>query len=166
MRHDDLCPGTSRTTIFGRDGKLGGAPLGGMRFLRPAPSGPQAPAPAAAATAAPVATAAPAEAAVAPPVALAPTPDVVTRDRFPLAVRLLEQGNPDQARVELNAYLAEVPNSPAARNLLAQIDTPIAMLFPAENFTVQLAQAKRSATSLALLGDVTASMLSRATTAS
>ena len=49
-----------------------------------------------------------------------------------------------------------MPNSPAVRALLAQIDTPLPQLFPAENFTVNLA-ANESLGSLAAnsLGDVT-----------
>ena len=61
------------------------------------------------------------------------------------------------AAVELRAYLAEVPNSTPARNLLTQIETPLEMLYPAESFNVQL-QASETLSSLAglYLGDVLA----------
>jgi Tfp pilus assembly protein PilF len=104
----------------------------------------------------PVVEAAPAPAAPAAPAALSPTPNIPTAERTALAIRLLEQGNAEQARAEINAYLAEIPNSPQARRLLAQIETPVAQLFPAENFTVQLAQNETLGNLAAnYLGDVT-----------
>jgi Tfp pilus assembly protein PilF len=101
-----------------------------------------------------------------PPVATAPaTPTAPTAptavvgvpaaQRFQLAVNLLEQGNPDQAKAELNAYLAEVPTSPQARALLAQIETPLEMLYPPEHFTVQLAMGETlGSLATTYLGDV------------
>ena len=96
-----------------------------------------------------------------PPVApmmapmLTPTPGIAARERFQVAINALQQGDSPRAAVELRAYLAEVPNSTPARNLLTQIETPIEMLYPAENFNVQLLQAE-TLSSLAgiYLGDV------------
>jgi Tfp pilus assembly protein PilF len=78
-----------------------------------------------------------AEAPAAPP-PLQPTPGLAARDRLQLAVNQLQQGDATHAAVELKAYLAEVPNSGPAKNLLAQIETPLDMLYPADNFTVVL----------------------------
>jgi len=91
---------------------------------------PQAAAPPMMATMQPQAPAAP------PP--LQPTPGLAARERLQLAVNQLQQGDATHAAVELKAYLEEVPNSAPAKNLLAQIETPIEMLYPADNFTVVL----------------------------
>lgn len=96
-----------------------------------------------------------------PPVApmmmptLTPTPGIPARERFQVAINALQQGDSRRAAVELRAYLVEVPNSTPARNLLTQIDTPLEMLYPAENFNVQLQQ-NETLSSLAgiYLGDV------------
>ena len=84
-----------------------------------------------------------------------PTPGIPARERFQVAINALQQGDSPRAAVELRAYLAEVPNSTPARNLLAQIETPIEMLYPAESFNVQLQQSE-TLSSLAgiYLGDV------------
>ena len=86
-----------------------------------------------------------------------PTPGIQARERFQLAINSLQQGDSQRAAVELRAYLAEVPNSTPARNLLAQIETPLEMLYPAESFNVQL-QPSETLSSLAgiYLGDVLA----------
>ena len=86
---------------------------------------------------------------------LTPTPGIAARERFQVAINALQQGDSPRAAVELRAYLAEVPNSTPARNLLTQIETPIEMLYPAENFNVQLQQGE-TLSSLAgiYLGDV------------
>lgn len=86
-----------------------------------------------------------------------PTPGIQARERFQLAVNALQQGDSTKAAVELRAYLAEVPNSAPARNLLTQIETPLDMLYPAESFNVQLQQSE-TLSSLAgiYLGDVLA----------
>jgi Tfp pilus assembly protein PilF len=93
------------------------------------------------------------------PMAMAPmpTPGIAARERFQLAINSLQQGDSQKAAVELRAYLAEVPNSAPARNLLAQIETPLEMLYPAESFDVQLQQSE-TLSSLAgiYLGDVLA----------
>jgi Tfp pilus assembly protein PilF len=84
-----------------------------------------------------------------------PTPGIAARERFQLAINSLQQGDSQKAAVELRAYLAEVPNSTPARNLLTQIETPLEMLYPAESFDVQLQQSE-TLSSLAgiYLGDV------------
>jgi tetratricopeptide (TPR) repeat protein len=84
-----------------------------------------------------------------------PTPGIAARERFQLAINSLQQGDSEKAAVELRAYLAEVPNSTPARNLLNQIETPLEMLYPAESFNVQLQQSE-TLSSLAgiYLGDV------------
>jgi Tfp pilus assembly protein PilF len=119
------------------------------------PVQPQASAPMAAPapTAAPAAPAAPNALAAAPQ----PTPGLGARERFQLAINQLQQGDAAHAAVELKAYLAEVPNSVPAKTLLAQIETPIEMLYPADNFTVQLGR-DETLSSLAgvYLGDVLA----------
>ena len=78
------------------------------------------------------------QAAPAAPAAPQPTPGIAARERLQLAINLLQDGNAAQAGAELKAYLAEIPNSRPAAYLLSQVETPIDMLFPAENFTVQL----------------------------
>lgn len=86
-----------------------------------------------------------------------PTPGIAARERFQVAINALQQGDSQKAAVELRAYLAEVPNSTPARNLLNQIETPLDMLYPAESFNVQL-QSNETLSSLAgiYLGDVLA----------
>jgi tetratricopeptide (TPR) repeat protein len=110
------------------------------------------------------APAAPAVLPAAPPVAAPmippaplPTPGIAARERFQIAINALQQGDAQRAAVELRAYLAEVPNSAPARNLLTQIETPLEMLYPAESFSVQL-QPSETLSSLAgvYLGDVLA----------
>ena len=91
---------------------------------------------------------------VVPPPPL-PTPGLAARERFQLAINQLQQGDATHAAVELKAYLAEVPNSAPAKNMLTQIETPIEMLYPLENFTVQLGRDETlSSLSGLYLGDV------------
>ena len=101
----------------------------------------------------------PMEQLAAPVVPQAPqaTPGLAARERFQLALNLLQQGNSMRADVELKAYLMDVPNSVPARSLVSQIETPLDMLFPADSFTVQLGQ-NETLSSLAglYLGDVLA----------
>jgi tetratricopeptide (TPR) repeat protein len=68
----------------------------------------------------------------------APEPTKSASERLQAAMELLQQGDPARARLELTIYLAQVPDSRPARTLLAQIDTPLTSLFPAESFAVQL----------------------------
>jgi len=86
---------------------------------------------------------------------LQPTPGIAARERFQLAINSLQQGDSAKADVELKAYLAEVPNSAPARNLVTQIETPLETLYPADSFNVQLGQ-NETLSSLAgiYLGDV------------
>jgi tetratricopeptide (TPR) repeat protein len=81
-------------------------------------------------------------------------PNLAARERLQLAMSLLEQGDVEHAKAELNAYLVEVPDSRPARTLLAQIETPVATLFPAQSFTVRV-EKNESLSSLAelYLGD-------------
>ena len=116
-----------------------------MATVMPAPVAPApAPLPAAPPPVAPMAAA-----------PLMPTPGIAARERFQVAINALQQGDSPRAAVELKAYLAEVPNSTPARNLLTQVETPLEMLYPAESFNVQLQQ-NETLSSLAgiYLGDV------------
>jgi Tfp pilus assembly protein PilF len=69
-----------------------------------------------------------------------PTPMAGLSDseRLNHAVSLLEQGQPERARVELQEFLRSEPDNAAAKRLLSHIDTPLAELFPEDNFTIQL----------------------------
>jgi len=57
------------------------------------------------------------------PVAPQATPGLGARERFQLALNLLQQGDSMRADVELKAYLMDVPNSAPAKSLIGQIDT-------------------------------------------
>ena len=84
-----------------------------------------------------------------------PTPGLAARERFQLAISQLQQGDSIHAAVELKAYLAEVPNSMPAKTMLAQIETPLDVLYPADSFTVQLGRDETlSSLSGVYLGDV------------
>ena len=114
-----------------------------------------------AACATPMPTVAPEAPVVAPPVPQvvqgpSATPGLPARERLQLAINLLSQGDPARANIELKAYLAEVPDSRQARTLVSHIETPVAQLFPAENFTVQLGRDETLSTLAGVfLGDVT-----------
>ena len=91
------------------------------------------------------------------PVAPQATPGLGARERFQLALNLLQQGDSMRADVELKAYLMDVPKSAPAKSLIGQIETPLDMLYPAEFFTVQLGQNETlSSLAGAYLGDVLA----------
>jgi tetratricopeptide (TPR) repeat protein len=82
-------------------------------------------------------------------------PGLAARERFQLAINLLQQGDAPHAEAELTAYLAEIPNSAPARNLLAQVQTPIEMLYPADFFTVTLGMSETLSTLAGIyMGDV------------
>lgn len=82
-------------------------------------------------------------------------PGLAARERFQLAINLLQQGDAPHAEAELTAYLAEIPNSLPARNLLAQVQTPIEMLYPADFFTVTLGMSETLSTLAGIyMGDV------------
>lgn len=82
------------------------------------------------------------------PVAKSPT------ERFQAALQLLQDGQAQQADAELQNLLKDFPDSKPARDLVAQIETPLDKLFPSENFRVTLAK-DESLSSLAktYLGD-------------
>lgn len=68
-----------------------------------------------------------------PPVlgAMPPKPGLTPKERNKLAIDLLGKGNAEEARVELQASLAELPaaRNPQAQNLISQIDgDPVKML--------------------------------------
>ena len=66
---------------------------------------------------------------VQPVVLYQPEPDLSPRDRLKKAISLLEVGEAGQARAELDAYLAEVPDGRLALDLQAQIAAdPVAAL--------------------------------------
>lgn len=69
---------------------------------------------------------------------------------FETALDLLQNGQPQQAEVELRASLKESPDNRAARSLMSQIETPLNKLFPAENFSIELSK-DESLSSLAKL---------------
>jgi tetratricopeptide (TPR) repeat protein len=65
------------------------------------------------------------------------TPGLNPRERFREAVKRLETGEHGQAKAELNALIAEQPDSRRALGLLEQIEKPIEEYFPAaDSFTV------------------------------
>lgn len=70
-----------------------------------------------------------------PPVAPKPTVE-----HFELALDLLQKGQPQNAEVELRACLKDAPDNKAARNLIAQIETPVEKLLPPDNFVIKLAK--------------------------
>jgi tetratricopeptide (TPR) repeat protein len=69
---------------------------------------------------------------------LQPTPGLTDPERLRHAISLLEVGRSSQAKVELQAYLGVAPDSAVAQRLLFQIEAPLDILFPNENFPVQL----------------------------
>lgn len=72
-----------------------------------------------------------AEPEVQPVVLYQPEPDLTPRERLKKAISLLELGGAGQAGAELDAYLAEVPDSRLALDLKAQIAAdPVAALGP------------------------------------
>ncbi|OUS09645.1 hypothetical protein A9Q89_12815 [Gammaproteobacteria bacterium 53_120_T64] len=69
------------------------------------------------------------------------TPELGLSDsqRLSKAIALLSSGNNvGQAKVELQAYLNQVPNSKIANSLFTQVDTPIGEYFPAEFVAITL----------------------------
>ncbi|MEN3951695.1 LysM domain-containing protein [Iodidimonas sp. SYSU 1G8] len=103
----------------------------------------------------PVVEAAPVAAA---PVVQAPvytaTPGLKPRERFREALKQLETGQEGQAKAELHAYIAEVPDNKRAQALLSQIEMPIDQYFPPENFTVTVATGETLSTlAQTFLGD-------------
>ncbi len=72
------------------------------------------------------------------PPAYTANPEIGESERFYYALQLLEQGQEEQARVELEAFLVHQPKSQKARELIRQIDTPVYQYFPSEFFEVTL----------------------------
>ncbi len=67
-------------------------------------------------------------------------PHLAPADVLRNAIALLQEGDAVSARRQLADYLGNVPDSRMARNLMTQIDTPIAEYFPDRYFTVTLAR--------------------------
>lgn len=65
-------------------------------------------------------------------------PGLTPSQRLSLAMQLLEKGEPEQARAELEAYLAERPRSPRVKEVIKQIDTPASQYYPRKSFTVTM----------------------------
>lgn len=63
-----------------------------------------------------------------------PTPGLAVAERQKLVVDLLNKGQADQARAELNAVLAEQPANAMARRLLDQIDRDPREVLGAQNY--------------------------------
>jgi tetratricopeptide (TPR) repeat protein len=77
------------------------------------------------------------------PAPVAPPPPVqaaVPSPHLQHAVELLKAGKAQAADAELHAYLNAFPESREAKYLIAQIETPIAKLYPSDSFTVPLAK--------------------------
>ena len=67
-------------------------------------------------------------------------PVLPATDHFQAAMQFLQDGKPQRADEEFHVYLQMVPDSKSAQILVAQIETPLDMLFPADNFVVKLAK--------------------------
>jgi tetratricopeptide (TPR) repeat protein len=102
--------------------------LAGCQSAKPAPAASPAPPPV-------VAEPAPAEPAAPQYVA---EPGLKPQQRIERAVKLLEKGETGQARAELEAYLAAIPNSKVAQDLVRQIDVPSSEYYPATSREVTL----------------------------
>lgn len=103
--------------------------LAGCEGAKPAPPAPP-PAP-------PPVVAEPAPAEPAEPQYVA-EPGLKPQQRIERAVKLLERGATGQARAELEAYLAAIPNSKVAQDLVRQIDVPSSEYYPAASQEVTL----------------------------
>ncbi len=69
---------------------------------------------------------------------LVPEPGLSAENRLRKVISQLELGEVAIARVELEAYLVEKPDSKVARDLLRQIDLPSHEYYPTESFNVRL----------------------------
>jgi tetratricopeptide (TPR) repeat protein len=67
-----------------------------------------------------------------------PDPGLSARERLRKAIALLEVGAAEQARVELGAYLKEVPNSKLADSLIQQIETDPTQLLGSTSYAYTL----------------------------
>lgn len=63
---------------------------------------------------------------------------ITDKERFLLAIKFLEQGAPEEARIELTEYLLSKPDNKRAKNLIKQIDTPAAEYFPNKSYKVTM----------------------------
>jgi hypothetical protein len=70
----------------------------------------------------------------------APPPAPIANPNLQHVVDLLESGKVQVADGELHALLDASPESRPGKYLLAQIETPIAKLYPSESFTVKLSR--------------------------
>jgi hypothetical protein len=69
---------------------------------------------------------------------LQPTPGLTANARLQLALKSLQNGDAERARVELTQYVAEQPKNKTGTGLLAQIETPIEKYYPRDNFPVTI----------------------------
>jgi tetratricopeptide (TPR) repeat protein len=88
-----------------------------------------------------------------PPPYVAPT-NLSAKDRLVRIIKLLEAGNVDHARIDLQAYLFQNPNSKIGQSLLEQIDKEPELLLGTENYIYEV-QASESLSQLSerFLGD-------------
>jgi nucleoid-associated protein YgaU len=73
-------------------------------------------------------------------VALQPTPGLKANERLQVAIKALQNGDVERAKVELTVFVAEQPKNKVGTGLLAQIETSADKYFPRDNFTVALKQ--------------------------
>lgn len=66
-------------------------------------------------------------------------PGLKPQQRIERAIKHLEKGEAGQAKAELEAYLAAIPNSKVAQDLVRQIDTPANEYFPTDSRDITLA---------------------------
>lgn len=92
---------------------------------------------------------APGQAAVPAAPVFAPTPGLSARDRQRKAVELLGTGQSEQARVELQAVLAEQPTNAMARKLLDQIEKDPKVLLGEKSYAYKV----RPGESMSVLAD-------------
>lgn len=72
------------------------------------------------------------------PVRATPTPGLNARQRVRRAIELLNQGNSDQARAEVEAFLAEQPDNELGRSLLDQIDKDPQALLGGQSYSYRV----------------------------
>lgn len=65
-------------------------------------------------------------------------PGLKPQQRIERAIKHLEKGDAGQAKAELEAYLAVVPSSKVAQDLLRQIDVPSSEYYPAASRDITL----------------------------
>jgi tetratricopeptide (TPR) repeat protein len=88
------------------------------------------------------------------PAPVVATPGLSPDARLDLAEDLLQKGDAEHAKVELEACLDEEPDSKAAKQLLVEIETPLSKLYPKQNFSVTLGRSETlSGLAATYLGD-------------